>query len=337
MANLGQFFLGADRAFRIEHWRAGDTVLVVATPVTSASLPECHAALGRLIDEHLSTSGALLFRGFEGTGPTAFCELAASLGGKLLDYDFASTPRTEIEQGLYTSTEYPADQWIPQHNEQSYTTTWPMKIWFYCQKAADRGGETPISDSRAVYRRIDPDIRRRFLRDGLMYVRNFVEGLDLSWQDVFRTEDRRQVEAMCRQRGIECEWTGTERLRTRQRCQSEATHPRTGEPVWFNQAHLFHVSALAPVLRDTLLEIVGESELPRNVYYGNGEAIEASVLEEIRGHFGAEMLCFEWRAGDVLLLDNMLMAHGRAPFHGSRKTLVAMAELYSAVPSLSLS
>ncbi len=319
----------ADRPFRIERWRVQGTTLVTAIPQVPGSLVEHRAAIQQLIDDYLPTNGGVLLRGFGAVDPDGFHALAAASSGDLLGYDFASTPRTKIGRGIYTSTEYPADQWIPQHNEQSYTTTWPMKIWFYCQEAASRGGETPVTDSRAVYRRIDPALRARFSRDGLLYVRNYSEGLDLRWQDVFRTTEKSQVEAFCRQRGVDCEWSADGVLRTRQLCQSEAVHPGTGEPVWLNQAHLFHVSALHPDVREALLEIVSEEELPRNVYYGNGDPIEDSVLDEIRAHFRTEMLRFTWQAGDIMLLDNMLMAHGRSPFEGKRRVLVAMAQPFS--------
>jgi alpha-ketoglutarate-dependent taurine dioxygenase len=313
----------------IERWRAGGTVVVAARPEVPGSLEEASPAILQLIEEHLPTHGGVLLRGFHGVDSNGFHAFARALTGELLAYDFASTPRTKIDDGLYTSTEYPRDQWIPQHNEQSYTTSWPMKIWFYCDKAADRGGETPVTDSRAIYRRINPDIRARFSRHGLLYVRNYTEGLDLRWQDVFRTSEKDRVEALCRQRGVDCEWFGDGALRTRQLCQSEAIHPKTGEPVWFNQAHLFHVSALHPDVREALLEIVPKEELPRNVYYGDGQPIENSALDEIRAQFDAEMLRFAWQAGDVLLLDNMLMAHGRAPFEGQRRVLVAMGQPHS--------
>ncbi|WP_374050058.1 TauD/TfdA family dioxygenase [Paenibacillus larvae] len=62
----------------------------------------------------------------------------------------------------YTSTEYPANQYIPLHNEMSYTTNWPIKIWFYAVQTAKKGGETPLADSRKVYECIDPSIRKMF-------------------------------------------------------------------------------------------------------------------------------------------------------------------------------
>jgi hypothetical protein len=69
-----------------------------------------------------------------------------------------------------------------------------------------------------------------------------------------------------------------------------------------------------------------ESELPRNVFYGDGTAIEEGVLDEIRDVYADLLLTFPWREGDILALDNMLTSHGRAPFTGPRRVLVAMAE-----------
>lgn len=105
-----------------------------------------------------------------------------------------------------------------------------------------------------------------------------------------------------------------------------ARHPRTGDWVWFNQAHLFHVSNLPPEVRESLLEIVDEDDLPRNVYYGDGSPIEESLLDDIRGVLAEATVSFPWRSGDVLMLDNMLTAHARAPFSGPRKVIVAMAQ-----------
>ncbi|WP_372094845.1 TauD/TfdA family dioxygenase [Tistrella mobilis] len=283
-------------------------------------------ALRRLAACHVETAGGLLIRGLDVADAAAFHDLARGFGHDLLTYEFGSTPRSRVGAGVYSSTEYPAHQWIPQHNEQSYTDRWAMRIWFFCDLAPTDRGETPLADARAVLARIDPAIRRRFARHGVMYVRNYGGGLDLPWQDVFGTDDPSLVERICRSRGIAWDWQDDGRLRTRQVCPSEAVHPRTGETVWFNQAHLFHVSALEPDLRDTLLAVVDEEDLPRNACYGDGSPIEDAVLDEIRAAYAAEMLCFPWMRGDVLMLDNMLMTHGRAPFSGPRRILVAMAE-----------
>jgi alpha-ketoglutarate-dependent taurine dioxygenase len=159
-----------------------------------------------------------------------------------------------------------------------------------------------------------------------MYVRNYGEGIDLPWQEVFQTGERHDVERFCRSAGIDFEWKDGGGLTTRQVCQAIARHPQTGEQVWFNQAHLFHVSSLDAAARDMLLRRFAEDELPRHAFYGDGGAIEAAVLDEIRAAYEQEAVRFAWEKGDVLLLDNMLTAHGREPFEGPRQVLAGMAE-----------
>jgi alpha-ketoglutarate-dependent taurine dioxygenase len=159
-----------------------------------------------------------------------------------------------------------------------------------------------------------------------MYVRNYGGGLDVPWQQVFDTSERATVEAYCRDHEIVCEWKDDGELRTRQVCQAVAQHPRTREWVWFNQAHLFHVSGLGPELRDVLQELVEPEDLPRNVYYGDGAPLEEALLDEVRGVLDATRVVFPWRTDDILMLDNMLVAHARSPFEGPRKIVVAMAE-----------
>jgi alpha-ketoglutarate-dependent taurine dioxygenase len=318
-------------AFAVEVWRCNGTRLAVVSPRQPTAIADQTDALRELVDLHLAHEGAVLFRGFQKVTSTGFRGFAASFGHEMLGYDFGSTPRSRVEEGVYSSTEYPAHQWIPQHNEQSYTTRWPMKIWFYCDLPALKGGETPIADSRVLYKRLDPAIRRRFADKRLMYVRNYGNGLDLPWEKVFHTSDRSEVEAFCRRERIECEWLDGDRLRTRQVSQSEARHPMSGDAVWFNQAHLFHVSSLEPDLREALLDAVDdEIDLPRNTYYGDGTPIEAAILDEIRGLYDQLMLRFTWQESDILMLDNMLTSHGRAPFEGPRRVLVSMAQPWPA-------
>lgn len=305
-----------------------DLPLVISTESATLSLTDSYEKLSELVDKHLLNCGGLLFRGFEVGGINGFHDFVKSFGHPLLSYEFGSTPRSNVAKGIYTSTEYPAHQTIPLHSEQAYTLSWPMKIWFYCVTSAQSGGETPIADNRRIYNTVNPSIRERFSRHGLMYVRNYGGGLDVAWQKVFNTDDRSVVENYCRQNTIEFEWKEDGELRTRQRCQAVAQHPRTHDWIWFNQAHLFHVSNLQPEVRETLLDIAGEENLPRNVYYGDGSPIEDAVLEEIRYVLGQCKVVFPWQSGDVLMLDNMLASHAREPFSGERKVVVAMAESF---------
>jgi len=278
------------------------------------------------IADRLSRAGAILFRNFGINNPEQLESLIEAVSGKLLDYSYRSTPRTLVSGHVYTSTEYPAHQSIPLHNENAYSLSWPMKLWFLSQQVAADGGETPLADSRKVYQRIPADIKACFEEKGLMYVRNYGTGLDLSWQDVFQTNNHTDVEVFCRASQIEFEWLGEDQLRTRQCCQVSEEHPVTGEKVWFNQAHLFHISRLPQEVREWLLSNYATDELPRNVYFADGSEIDSAMLDEIARAYEQETVIFAWRAGDVLLLDNMLTAHGRLPFKGERKIVVGMSE-----------
>ncbi|MGJ4902704.1 TauD/TfdA family dioxygenase [Bradyrhizobium sp. HKCCYLRH2060] len=282
-----------------------------------------------MIERQLYACGGILFRGFHLDGAEAFRSFAASFGHPLLSYEFGSTPRSKVSAGVYTSTEYPPHQSIPLHNEQAYTRDWPMKIWFYCEQAAQQGGETPVADGRLIHRDMPAAIRNRFAERGVMYVRNYGSGLDVDWRQVFGTESKAEVEAYCAAHAIACEWKDGDELRTRQVCQGTAVHPVTGDMVWFNQAHLFHVSSLAPEVRESLLDIVGDPlELPRNAFYGDGAPIEDETLATVRRVLDRHKIVFPWQTGDVVMLDNMLTAHAREPFKGPRRVIVAMAQAH---------
>jgi alpha-ketoglutarate-dependent taurine dioxygenase len=294
-----------------------------------AAGPQAHAWLAEnrsRIEDIVNVHGGVLLRDLGLSAVSEFNRAVQVFDSDLLDYVYRSTPRNKVGGRIFTATEYPADRTIPLHNENSYTDAWPNRIYFFCLVAPKHGGETPTADSRGVYRRIDPAVRERFERDGVLYVRNFTEGIDLSWQEVFQTEDRAEVERYCTAHDIEFEWRDRGPvLRTMQRGQATVVHPGVGEPVWFNQAHLFHISALEASERELLIETLGTENLPRNAVYGDGSPIEADVLEHIRDAYSQEKTLFTWQRGDILMLDNLLFAHGRSPFAGTRKIVVAMA------------
>jgi alpha-ketoglutarate-dependent taurine dioxygenase/aryl carrier-like protein len=281
------------------------------------------------IESSLLRGGGVLFRNFSLGSLTAFEQFVKVFSAELLEYRERSTPRTRLQGNVYTSTEYPADQEIALHNEFSYAYTWPSKIFFYCSQAPEQGGETPIADGRKVYQLLDPIIRQRFIEKKVMYVRNYGTGIDLTWEEAFQTSNKSLVEEYCRKAPMEFEWGEHNRLRTRQVRPAVTRHPKTGELVWFNQAHLFHVTNLAPAVRESMLGVFQENELSRNAYYGDGSSIEPYALEEIREAYRQAATVFSWRNGDVLLLDNVLVAHGRRSFRGARQIAVAMTEPFT--------
>jgi alpha-ketoglutarate-dependent taurine dioxygenase len=276
--------------------------------------------------ELLSTHGAILCRGFDLASAEQFQRLISEISSGPLEYTERSSPRSQVSGKIYTSTDYPPELPIFLHNEQSYNWIFPRQIAFCCLLPAEQGGATPLADCRRVYERLPPAVREKLMRLGYAYVRNFGEGIGLSWQETFRTTDRHTVEEYCSRHRITTEWREDGRLRTRQVRPVAADHPLTGQRTWFNHLTFFHVSTLVPEVRDAIQEEFEEADLPNNTYYGDGSAIEPEVLEVLRAAYAAETVTFPWRQGDVLLLDNMLTAHGRQSYQGARKVVVGMAD-----------
>jgi alpha-ketoglutarate-dependent taurine dioxygenase len=302
--------------------------LVVRPNVEDIDLADWARSQRELIETNLSKHGALLFRDFKLKEARDFEQAAAAMCPELFG-EYGDLPREGMGGKVYSSTPFPSEQAILFHNESSHMHRWPLKIWFFCMKAAEQGGETPIVDCREVYRRLDPRIREQFARKGLLYVRNYIEGLDVSWQSFFQTTDRSVVAEYCRKAGIDFEWTGDNDLRTRRLCPAVVKHPQTFESSFFNQIQLHHISFLEPGVRASLLSVFREEDLPRNVYYGDGSPLEESVLGEILQIYKDASVSFRWQAGDMLMLDNMLTAHGRNPYVGERKIVVTMGEMVS--------
>jgi alpha-ketoglutarate-dependent taurine dioxygenase len=303
--------------------------LVLRPRAPHLSLTSWAGSNKQYIEEQLLKHGALLFRGFDLRSQEDFEQFINAVFAETMTYMEAATPRTRLSERVYTSTEFPPEQAIALHNELSYVSTFPMKIAFFCIRGAEKGGATPIGDVRRVYDRIPEAIRNRFIEKGWMLVRNFGYGFGPSWQSSFHVSDKAEAEAYFHRAGIECEWKPGDRLRTKQVRPVTARHPATGEIVWFNHAAFWHVSSLEARLRELLLEEFDEIDLPYNTYYGDGASIEPEVIAAIRDAYEAETVIFQWQEGDLLLLENMLTAHGRRPYTGSRRVLAAMGDPFS--------
>lgn len=302
---------------------------LILTPVRAElDLAEWIAGNRSRMEQWLATSGAILFRGFAVRSIPDFERCARAICSPLFG-EYGDLPKEPNGESVYHSTPYPADKHILFHNEASHTSRWPMKQWFYCALPAQTGGETPIVDCRRIYQALDADLAEQFTRKQLRYVRNFIEGLDVSWQDFFKTTSRMEVEARCAAANMKCEWVDGGQLRVSNIAPAVLRHPRTHELTFFNQIQLHHTATLDPKLRSSLVELFGEEGVPRNVLFGDGSPIPNDVVQQLLDLYWKQCVASRWEAHDILLVDNMLVAHARNPFGGPRKIVVAMGEMVS--------
>jgi alpha-ketoglutarate-dependent taurine dioxygenase len=302
--------------------------LVITPAVDNVDLSAWCASHPDEINGYLDKYGAILFRGFGLAGSSDFEAVASSIASDLFA-EYGDLPPEAASERIYGSTPYPPDKMILFHNESSHLSSWPLRQFFFCVTPAPDRGETPILDCRQVLEALDPEIRDQFAEKGLMYVRNFSEGIDVPWQDFFHTDDKAEVEKTCADAGMSAEWTD-QGLRVRQLALAVRTHPRTGERLFFNQVQLHHVSCLDDETRTALRQLFADEDMPRNVYFGDGTPIPDEVVAKIGELFEALCVEFQWQTGDLIAVDNMIVSHARRPFSGERKLLVAMGQMVSA-------
>lgn len=335
MASLDQNLLQSLLQAKPELIALKDELVTITDPPSIGNFPVLiqprmeHVDLADWIRQNKSTVeqkrqrfGGILFRGFAIPSVEAFQKAFSQVTAQPLHYTNRTSPRTLVNDHVYTSTDHPADQYIKMHTESSYAPAWPLSIGFFCFQPSVTGGETPIADVRQVYQKLKPATIETFRQKEVMYVRNMRKGIGLSWQEVYQTDDKAVVEAFLKKEGMSFEWITEDHLRVKWVRSAIRKHPTTGEWIWFNHAYFYHKISLDP----TLLSMVAEADLPFTVYFGDGSVIEDQIIQEIEEAYAQSLIVFPWQKGDFLLLDNMLMAHGRNPFTGERKILVAMGD-----------
>src|SRR5438309_7028394 len=269
--------------------------------------------------------GSFLVRGL-GLRDVAGTEAVFRRLGSLMTEREAFAPRRRYSDGVYSSSKWPPNQPMCMHHELSYTLDFPGLMLFACLVAPADAGATPVADSPTVLRELPADLVERFERVGWLLVRNYNDEIGASVAEAFGSDDRRAVESYCRANAINFEWLPDGGLRTWQRRSAVVRHLLTGTRCWFNQIAFLSEWTLDPELREYLVDEYGEDGLPFNTRFGNGDAIDADVVQRINEVYEANTARERWQAGDLMLVDNVRTAHGRERFEGPREVLVAMAD-----------
>jgi len=312
----------------------------VASPTTGCtiSVDQCCAWLQEhrdAITTQLHDAGAILFRNVAMRDTNEFRELCQSISGDLKNYVGGDSPRREISDQVYTSTEYAAEHEIRLHNELCYADWCPDWVFFGCLIAPERGGETHLGDGRQLFRLIDPVIRGRFIDRGIKYLQVLRDADDKpgpgkTWQDTFETRSREVVEWRLKNSQISFQWTD-HGLKTSAFHDAVVIHPVTGHMCWHNQADHWHRDLLS--IKDSTHESAATEKSPtsgtehpgHHVTFGDDSEIDVDDLLHIRSVASQCEVMFRWQEADFLIIDNTSTLHGRKPFSGQRRIVVAMA------------
>lgn len=270
--------------------------------------------------------GAILFRGFAVRDASVFERAMRCLCPELMTDNGEHTPLPGSTR-IYRPVDYDPSRQLLWHNENSFDATWPHLIAFCCKQPARSGGETTLASSEALMSVLDPHLVGEFRERGIRYVRRMGIGVGRTWQEVFRTNDRASVEAACRAQRCTFNWLDGNMLQTTCDRPALVRHGITGAECWFSQVQHWHQSCLDSGTRAALLDALGAERMPRDCTFADGGLIPDDAVTSILNSYRQVEVAVCWHPLDVLVVDNLAVAHGRNSFTGKRELWVAMGRL----------
>ncbi|MEV2236891.1 TauD/TfdA family dioxygenase [Micromonospora sp. NPDC049891] len=273
----------------------------------------------------LHTSGAVLLRGLSVRDSADVAAVRAALVDVAAGSHEPFAPRPTRGDGVHGDFQWPPDRELCPQHEQSYRLTVPRVVLLACLRPADSGGQTVLADARLVLARIPADVRDRLRTHGWLLARTFRERIGLSWREAFDVDTPAELAAALRRELIAHRWLDDATLRTVRRRTAVVHHPDTGEQCWFNHAGFLNEWGLDPVERQVMRQAFGE-DLAFNTRAGDGSPLTAADVAGIEAAYAEVSVDVPLAAGDVLVLDNILTAHGRRAYRGPRDVVCAWGE-----------
>ena len=272
----------------------------------------------------LASAGAVLFRGFPIQTAEDFDAFSAVFGYGNFTYkeSLSNAVRLNFTPRVFTANEAPPDVEIFLHHEMAQTPLSPEKIFFCCLRAAEEGGATPLCRSDWLYAKFKerhPKWAEQFATLGLKYKIQMPaeadedSGQGRSWASTLSVETVAEAEERLETLGYSWRWEEDGSLITTTPVMPAVKRLPDGSESFYNQVLAAHLG-WKPVGK--------EQEEP--LTFGNDEAIDDEAPAELANIAKEFVLPLDWKDGDVALLDNHRVMHGRYPFSGSRKRSVVV-------------
>ncbi|MGI9414785.1 MAG: TauD/TfdA family dioxygenase [Hyphomicrobiales bacterium] len=325
----------------------GFPLVIEADGDAPADLVDAVARNADRVRGHLFDAGAVLLRGFHSASAGDFEAALAALGlNPTGDYLFGIAKRERHSGAAFTSTTWSKRAILPPHTEMAYMRRRPSWIAFYCAAPASRYGETPCFDMAAAYRAL-PSRLAELLRDATAtYTRRIPKvrgrfGYQRTVAETFGTEDRDEISTLCKDLDVIPRWIAPDLLEAVTHVDAVVRHPSSGalclnaqftEPAAFR--YLFRRFADRFTLSERCLQealLFGAGLVRGGTHQSiriDGRRLAARDVRTIYDcMFGASAI-FEWRRGDLLLLDNIRSGHGRLNVVGPRQILTCFGDPY---------
>ncbi|GJZ63755.1 clavaminate synthase-like protein [Tanacetum coccineum] len=283
---------------------------VVLSPTTNTNFIEAIKAQKPWLESLLNKRGVILFRGFPVTSPCEFNDVVEAFGFPEMVSVGGRALRSKVVGRIYTANESPPEQPIPFHHEMCYVPDFPSKLFFFCEEEPESGGETPIVLSHIVYERMKekhPDFVVKLEEHGLKYI--IVTGDEdhasamggRGWKSSYMTNDKKIAEQRAANLGTKLEWMENGVKVIKGPVQAIRFNKEIQRKIWFNSLAVSNPGLTNGKLNDndTYVEL------------GNGGFVPDYVIKECSKIMEEECVAIPWKKGDVMLVNNLMVLHGR--------------------------
>ncbi|HUC59573.1 MAG TPA: TauD/TfdA family dioxygenase [Streptosporangiaceae bacterium] len=269
------------------------------------------------IEELLLRHGCLVVSGLGVSSAADLAKVRSGLGHVPVRSREPFAPRQDFGDGVYSWPEWSAAREMCMHHEQGYATDYPGLLLMACVRGPAEGGALLLADTRRFLTLLPERLAKRLAAEGWLLRRNFLPRLGLGWREALDVRYPSEVAGVCAERDIEFEWLDSETLRLWQRRAAIVTHQVTGEKCAFSDLLFMSQWSIAKPERDLLIHAFGADGLPFNSYYGSGEELAEEDYWVLVRAYQQVTVEVNWQQGDVLIIDNVMTAHGREPYVGA--------------------
>jgi hypothetical protein len=302
------------------------TELIRASALPEVSVAELEDAGPGGVPALLEPTGGVLVRGAGIGTAAALARLAGRVGLVAAEHREPFAARRDLGQGVWSEPAWPNTAPMCMHHELGWQRHPPAYLVVACLRPPATGGRTGVADGRTVQALLPDRLVAKAELHGWRLVRRYAPGLiGMTWPEAFAGMDVDGVEAYAAAEGIELTW-GPDRLLTRRTRPAVRLTGAAQVPAWSNLLAFCSEWTMDRPVRDYLVATLGRDGLPFETSYGDGSPFTAHDVTTVNRAYDRVAVPVTWRAGDMLLLDNIRAAHSMEPFTGPREMAVLHAD-----------
>lgn len=303
------------------------------------------------LQDVLLKHGGILLRGFNVENSQHFESILNKLGINLSkSYALGGQIRSKISNHVFNTTKRSNKNAILGHTEMDYMENRPRFIAFYCAIEPPMHGETPIFNCRAMYRSLNDRTKSVLQNKELQFDRIIYKKPHRSnpktIKQTFETDNFEEIEAILKANDATYQW----------REDSLCIKVRQSPFVMCPETHEVCVNVLSTPHRHFFLKEVVHLRNRQSLIYNycgrlvafmlgflqkqkklvslqDNQVVNAQYDKTIAKDFfyskWKHSVVFKWRQKDVLMLDNMLTAHGRMNVIPPREIQVCFGNMYN--------